>query len=232
MSNRPPCPLVLNRSTAWAGLLLALALPGSSAAQSEPASSALPRFDITASTGWFGSDTRNLPGEVYRTWDLTGVGNVSLGVYWTEHFKTELDLGVSGEQELYGSEALETTRNTSRYVYYEHSVRTRSVSLTPIYQFFHNTWVHPFVGAGVDFDRDSRRTEAQVRTFVSSPPTSTNTIEPLPDVVDRTVHVRAALASGVKVYVTRRAFLRTDVRVSMASRVQAVRWRVGGGIDF
>jgi hypothetical protein len=215
-------------ASVWLGVLLTLAVPGSSTAQTRATRPALPRFDVAALTGYMRADATGLPGHVYRTWDGTGLGTLALGLYWTENLKTELELGVSGDREVYGSELLEFDRNFSRYRYFDHSVATRSVSLTPTYQFLHNTWVHPFAGIGIDLDWERRRTESEIRT---NSPLGFST-ERLPDVTDRQLRARAALATGFKAYFTRQAFVRSDVRVALAGGAETVKWRIGFGIDF
>jgi hypothetical protein len=214
-----------------AAMLLTLAGPASSAAQPPPARPALPRVDVAAAAGWVGGNA-DLPDDVYRTWDSAGVGSLIVGVYWTEHLKTELDVNFSGDRDFYGSRTLTSGRNVSQYQYQSHRVRSRSVSLTPTWQYLHNTWVHPFLGAGLDIDWTRHRTETEVRTSISTPPTSTFTIDHLPDEIDRRVRVRASIAAGAKLYVSRRAFARTDVRLAVAGGAKALRWRVGAGFDF
>lgn len=217
------------RST-WTLLTLVLAWPGSSAAQTE-STPKLARFDVTASAGWWGSDTKDLPGDVYRNWDAAGSATLSFGTYWTEHVKTEIEFGGAGERDFYGTESLQSDRTASRYVYREHAIATRSLSLTGLYQLLHNTWVHPFIGGGLDVDWDRHRTETEIRSFFSTP-TPTSTLESQPEIVEHTVRARAALTTGIKVYVARRAFLRTDFRVSFTDGIDAMRWRAGAGIDF
>jgi hypothetical protein len=211
--------------------LLALTAPASSAAQPAPQRPTLPRVDVAAAAGWVGGDA-DLPDDVYRTWDAAGVGSLIVGVYWTEHLKTELDVSFAGDRDFYGSRTLASGRNFSQYQYQSHRVRTRSMSLTPTWQYLHNTWVHPFVGAGLDIDWNRHRTETELRTSVSAPPTSTFTIDHLPDEIDRRLRVRAAVAAGAKLYVSRRAFARTDVRLVVAGGGRALRWRFGAGFDF
>jgi hypothetical protein len=212
--------------------LLAVAVPVAAPAQPAPAAPALPRFDAAASIGTLGGDVTGLPGEVYQSWDWAHAPALTFGVYGTEHLKTEVELGFSGEREIYGSAVLQSDRSVSRYAYFEHMVRTRTLSVTPTYQFLHNTWVHPFLGAGVDVDWDRRRTEGEIRTIAFTPPTTSTGVEPLPEEVVSETHVRLVAAGGVKFYLTRRAFVRTDLRLSIADGLEAARWRVGGGIDF
>lgn len=224
---------LLPTPTTLAGLVLAMALPAAAAAQAPPAAApGLPRFDAAGYIVWLGAETRDLPGAVYRTWDATGGGALGGGFYWTEHVKLEVDVGVSEERVLYGSRTLESSPNGYRHLYTSHYAASRTVSLTTVYQALHNTWVHPFVGGGVDVDWERRRTEAEIRSYAASPAGSTSNVELLPDETSHARRVQAALVAGAKFYVSRRAFVRTDVRLSFSSQIDAVRWRAGAGFDF
>jgi hypothetical protein len=210
------------------GLVIALAWPALSSAQPPPEAFKLSRFDMAALTGWVRINTRDLPGEIYSTWDATALGSLLFGVYWTEHVKSEVEVGLSGERSVFSAERLEVGRNLSRYLYRENYLESRSFSVTPTYQFLHNAWIHPFVGVGVDVEWEHRRTESRIQTFSGSGAVD----EELPETSDRTVGARLALSTGFKGYVARKAFVRSDVRVAFASGVRDVKWRIGGGIDF
>jgi opacity protein-like surface antigen len=218
--------------TTLAGFALTMALPVAAAAQSAAKPPALPRFDVGGYFSWLGADTLDLPGEVYRTWEATAGGALSGGFYWTDHVKLEVDVGGSNERTLFGSVYQESTRNVSRYSYQEHRIASRELALTTVYQFLDNAWVHPFVGGGVELAWERRRTETEIRTFVSTPPTSSTTVERLPEETAHDLRARAALTTGAKFYVSPRVFLRTDLRVSFTNQIDAVRWRAGAGFDF
>jgi hypothetical protein len=59
-------------------------------------------------------------------------------------------------------------------------------------------------------------------------------ILPASDTFERTTtNVRPFAAAGFKAYVTERAFVRSDMRVSASSdRAEFVVWRAGVGFDF
>jgi hypothetical protein len=189
----------------------------------------LPRGDVAVVTGWIHAQRDELP-NVHRTTYSERLGALLVGIYWTEHLKTEIEGGGSGQHQLFGSERIELGRGFARNIYRNHHVSARTLSVTQSWQFFHNTWVHPFVGAGIDLDWQRRRTE--VETFLTTPTSYFNDRERLPDEVERSVKVRGALATGFKFYVSRRAFVRTDLRISLHDGFDAIRWRIGGGMDF
>jgi opacity protein-like surface antigen len=217
--------------TALHVLALTLAVPAAAAAQEARRGPDLPRVDVVGLVGWSGAQVDDLPFNVYRDWDSTGVAGLGVGFYATEYLKFEGEFSGSGTRELYGSFQQFADRNVTRYIYQEHRVRTRTLSVTGLYQFLHNSWVHPFAGVGVDVDWERRMTESRIRTQFSGPP-FTSTEESLPDTTERDERVRVALMTGAKLYVTQRTFIRSDVRVAFGRSVTGVRWRFGAGVDF
>jgi hypothetical protein len=209
------------------GIALALPAPGHAQATQPD----LPRGDVTFLTGWLRADRDELAPQVYRTWYSEWFGSAGAGVYWTEHLKTEVDAGGAGEHRLFGSERMELGAGVARYIYSTHYVSSRTVSVTQSWQFLHNAWVHPFVGVGLDLDWQRRRTESE--TFLTTPTTNfRNDPERLPDETERSVKARAVFSTGFKAYVTRRTFLRTDMRMGIRTGLDTFRWRFGGGFDF
>jgi opacity protein-like surface antigen len=223
-------PLTALRPT-LAGILVALLVPVGAAAQPPAKRPALPRLDVAGYVTWMGGQGHDLPDSVYRDWDAAAGGALSAGFYWTEHLKVELDAERTGEREVYGSFAFESPRNTSRYRYDSYYIGSHSLTLSTNYQYLHNTWVHPYVGIGLEMEWERTRKESEIRSYTTTPPYGSS-VEELPDEITRSWHARPALSTGAKFYVSPRVFLRTDVRVSFGSRADAVRWRVGGGIDF
>jgi len=226
MRHHPPIPRACDSirpsrsvGAAWLCVALSFCLPAGAAAQTATGAPRLPRADVVALTGTFHGDRDDLHAD-HGTWDVTGLASVGGGFYWTEHLKTEIDAGISGERETYSVETI-GFGNQARFFYREHTVTTRTLSLTQQYQFLHNTWVHPFLGAGLDLDWEQRHATLQEPVQAPDRTVSTHALQP-----------RAALTGGIKAYFTRRAFVRTDLRVSFAGTVDAVRWRIGAGVDF
>lgn len=208
---------------------IGVACPRPTSAQTAPP--ALPRFDLAAMAGWTHRKARDLPPTVYHAWDATWTGAAVIGVYWTEHLKTEIEIGTTGERELFGSARLESRADATGWVYQEHRIGSRSLSVTPTYQFLHNTWVHPFVGAGLNVDWERRQTQSEVRLTTTTPGTPIFAIEQHVR-VDRAVRLRAAVSTGFKAYVSRRAFIRADARAALAAGLDGTTWRIGAGLDF
>lgn len=188
------------------------------------------RWDAAAHITWLGERRVTAPFEWDR-WINVASGGGSVGYYWTPHLKTEFDLSTSTEDEIYSVEliALPGT-NTFFPLQRDHDFRVTTASAGITGQFFENTWFHPFVGTGLEIVREREHVE----TTLSSVPPRT----PLPPIVtgpETSVRLKARpyAAAGFKVYVSERAFIRTDVRTSWsANGLAALAWHSGVGFDF
>src|SRR5262245_22538945 len=128
------------------GLVAAALLPVAAAAQTtiQP-----PRADAHVVLGW-----QNLhqaqPQDHYNDW-LNDIfyGGAGAGWYWTDHLKTQVDLGAgtSGRQFRYTQSTL---NGVPTYEASELRLRQTAVTIQQQYQFFRNQWFHPHVGAGLE----------------------------------------------------------------------------------
>lgn len=186
-----------------------------------------PRLDTSGTAGWFANDRDVSDGPYYdddtqHRWVFGG----DVGVYWTEHLKSEV--GISG-----------TTTGSSyvlvpipppydrAYPYASGRRRTREVRVVAqqIYQFGRNAWVHPYVGAGVVVLRETSRL-AFDRPFVSPG---------VPQPSDReetSTRVKPVVSAGLKAYVSPRAFVRADLLLSPWTSSRDVTLRGGIGVDL
>jgi hypothetical protein len=168
-------------------------------------------------------------------WYSVAAVNGTGGYYWTPHSKSEFELGMGGEGTIDAEEETPVPGQTFPYLRYrDHRLREMTVGATALYQFFENQWVHPFVGAGAEFVRERHLADALPAASVRF--SSGNPILPLPAIpaVDAISYsVRPVLTGGLKLYVSPRAFVRTDVRTALsADRAVAWQWRGGIGFDF
>ena len=212
-----------------------LSFPGVAVAQatsSAPVAAASEdRFDAAGSVAWLRVNRGGIGGETFRDWFTTPRLSLGIGRYWTEHLKTEAEFAITGQGNLVSFEELESEPGVSRYLYRDHTYRIRTLSLVQAWQFGHNAWVHPFLGAGIDVDWERRTVETNLQV-------SDNRTDPAFTVLavsreTRTeVIPRAVAVAGLKAYLTRSAFFRTDVRASFRESVDQVAWRFGIGLDF
>jgi hypothetical protein len=166
------------------------------------------------------------------SWADSLFGGGSVGWYWSDHLKTEIDIGAGTTASAYASRPLVIDgRTTSSFI--ESSVTRRAVGISQQYQFFRNAWFHPYVGAGAtiawqrvtdrigpiyiydDVSRTSRTVASERR---GGPRTE--------------LLVRPHVAAGFKAYMTQRVFFRSDLRASLGRGVDDVVVRFGFGADF
>lgn len=189
-----------------------------------------PRWDVAAHVTWLGERRANEPFQWDR-WVNVAAGGGSVGYYWTSHLKTEFDLSTSTTDEVYSVEpiALPGT-HTLIPLQRAHEFGFTTASAGLVGQFFENTWFHPFVSAGLEIVREREHIETTVPMV--PPRTLTPPIASEPETIVR-LAVRPYVATGFKVYVSERAFIRSDVRTSWSSDgLDALGWHGGAGFDF
>jgi hypothetical protein len=216
-------------------VLVALVEPAQATAQagSGDAAPAIKRFDATAYLAWFGADRGGVGGDTYRDWFSTSLAGAAVGHYWTEHLKTEVEYSATGEDRLTSVQQELLDSRTTAYTYRNHYYRFRTITVLQSWQFLHNAWVHPFVGAGVDVIRESRRVEGRRQIVISSPIGQPGFgSETLPESHEASVVTHLVLATGFKAYFARHGFFRTDLRGGIGSGLDEFTWRFGVGLDF
>ena len=222
-----------NTQRAAAVLAAVLLITGTAAAQ-QPAISLTPadpaQWDIAGGVGWLGADTSGA-GTVGDDWYDTSAGAVSFGRYLTPHVKTEIHGGMTGEGRIYRVEQLPLPGSPPVFRAQEHYFRNATIGAGVFYQFFDNQWFHPFAGGGIEVLRERNRVEVQppfgpvpgrVLPALTAPPS--------PQV---TYAARPFVATGFKLYVAERAFVRTGVQASFSNRgTTHVVWTAGVGADL
>jgi hypothetical protein len=190
------------------------------------------RWDVAGSVGWLGGNKSDIA-ENWNDWYDTFAASVDAGYYWTPNFKTEAGVTVTTEGMVFSqSEHRVPGDFVSVFVPREHHFRVTALSTAATYQFFDNTWVHPFLSAGVQL------TEERERAFSLDVPyfrrDLTRIDVPIPAPRRATVFsVRPHVMGGAKFYVNERGFVRTDLGVAWHDgKVAQVTWRDGIGVDF
>ena len=210
--------------TAWC----ATAVPsGAQPAASGPVA----RIDIHGSLGWANVQRSDVTD--YDDWDhgiATGGGGA--GWYWTDHVKTEVELSASSRAQFYRFEPLQAGGQAT-YRSSTVSVRAQGLSVAQLYQALRNTWVHPFVGVGVDLRRETTVEDVDPVQFYDYTSRQPVVLEPARRVGPRTTMVaRPFVVVGLKAYITERAFFRSDLRAGSGGQARGIVARAGFGIDF
>jgi hypothetical protein len=211
-------------------LFLSLLATSQVQAQDTPAPR-LPRLDAFGSLGWFNADKGELV--EYNDWynrSLFGGGTV--GWYWTNHLKTEMDVGATSRATVYTYEDI-LIGNTPTYRRSEFYFKTRRVALSQQYQFGENAWFHPHLAAGVDFTAEEIEQEDEPVLAFDQATRTTRLVSPELIHPERTEwHTRPFIGGGFKAYMTPRSFFRTDLRFVLKDGVDEVLLRFGFGVDF
>ena len=209
-------------------LLLAgtFALASAAPAVAQP----LPRADLTGVVGWFNAGKSDI--NTYDQWYHSAYGGAGIGWYWTEHLKTEVELGATASGELYGVQTIEIDGHQA-YVSSRHRFSTRRITAGQQYQFLHNAWVHPHAAAGVDVIWETDHHEDDPIAIFDQASRTSRVVQPALTIGPVTdLRVRPFAELGAKLYLSRRAFVRTDLRLTFHDGVDEVLLRVGLGIDF
>jgi hypothetical protein len=205
--------------------LLLLPPPGAMA-QAPIDPPALPRFDLAGSLGSYAaSESAPLS---YGSWYGRSLGrSVAAGHYWTEHLKTEIEVGWTGRGELH-AEHPDASFEARTYGSALHTFSTTTIAAAQRYQFGHNAMFHPNVAAGTSIEWVHHAGEL-------GPLYSTNggVLQPrqaIPPTTER--RYNAFVSAGFKAYVTQRVFVRTDLRVGFRRELTHILVNTGLGMDF
>jgi hypothetical protein len=191
------------------------------------------RGDFNGSIGWLvvQKDDRRQLDDGGNDWHSSFYGGAGTGWYWNDHLKTELDFGAGSEAHAYSSRPI-TLQGRITFVTSQSSFEQRTLALSQQYQFFRNVWFHPHIAAGANITWE-RVTEEIYPVTIYEPPGPPRLIERGRIEGPRTnVTVSPFVATGFKAYMSRRAFFRTDLRVSFRGGVDDVLVRMGLGIDY
>jgi hypothetical protein len=193
------------------------------------------RWDITVHAGRHGVNRSDI-GDEWNRWYESAAVSASGGFYVTPHVKVEGDVSHAGEASLYTQQSVVVPGQSWPYPRFrDHRLRAITGSGAVMWQFFENQWFHPFAGAGVLVLHERERAEALAPQAVPVGPAGTLPfiMPALPALDTSRTAVQPFLTTGFKVYVSKQAFLRTDVRVGVSrDGVASAQWRGGIGIDF
>ncbi len=192
------------------------------------------KWDVSVYAGRHGVNKSEMAADWDHWYEAASFG-MSAGRFLTPHLGLELDARRSGTGSTFGSETVFDSAGTPFFRTQRHNFTTTSVSGGAIYQAFQNRWFHPFVGGGFEVMHERQRSDPSqqspsFRNGILIPPPA---FVALPASESRSTTVRPYAGTGFKVYVSPRAFLKTDVRVSLSRRgAESAVWRAGVGVEF
>jgi len=215
----------------WSALLLTSLIASPALAQGSGSAAATwqARFDVAAGLGWFSGR----PDVGYEQWytDSFWLGAEG-GYFLTEHVKLEVGASAASEGLSWSNETpLGPTGQPQSYISSQHAHRVSTFSAGVTYQFGRNAWVHPYLGAGVDIDRDRIRTSSWVQPAYN-PRQPSRQPHQIPDVQTTETAARLFGVGGVKVFFSQRVFLRADAKAAGRTSLDKVVFRAMVGADF
>lgn len=190
----------------------------------------LPRTDVTASTGWIGANYPSTP--TYGRWLGSLFGGVSVGRYWTDHLKTEVEAGWLSAVKSQNYDAVPVGADRV-FVESDYVMKDLRLSLSQSFQFGRNAWVHPFLGAGVDIDYlRSTENRSPQQGFVYTGSQSRSVFVPGAQEHETSLRAVPFAKGGAKFYVSDRAFIVQEFKFGIADGLDHFLWKTGFGIDF
>jgi hypothetical protein len=189
-----------------------------------------PLWDVSAGLGVHYVDHHDLsPTESW--WDMKAQTRLQFGRYLTQHLKTEVSAAGPTTYDLSETEFFPAGGGPiAGWAHTERTLKVFTVSPSLSYQFFENTFAHPFVSGGVDIsigeDHRSRASSSYVVNRVAYPVTAIDTRETV-------MFARPFIAAGFKSYFNDRAFVRPEVHTAFGSGgASQVSLRLDVGFDF
>jgi len=215
------------------GAVFAASIPAAASAQASAPSVALPRRDITFTVGWQNGNGTRFGAQDYDEWyHDAAYGGAIAGWHWTDHVKTELEVGTTSTSDFYTYRQVNVL-GTLTYQSSEVTVRTHRLAIGQQYQFYRNAWFHPHVTAGADLLWERTTEEIDAITTFDQATRTTRVLRPASERgPDTAFRVNPYAEVGFKAYMSPRAFFRSDMRFTIRDGVDQVLLRLGFGIDF
>ena len=197
----------------------------------------MPRWDMAVTAGVFQANPKQTDEHYGDDWYFQGRYGVSIGRFWTDHLKTELEFAATGEGTRY-SQRYSTIPGVPPYypINVQEHFQLTQVSGRVVWQFFENRWVHPYVFGGASFEAERQRVQIPEQYFYASDPRNPSTRIPISLGVDSgpETHYRAGAIAGIgtKVYMSPRSYFNTNLVMSQARPSRNVSFIAGFGWDF
>jgi hypothetical protein len=192
------------------------------------------RWDVSGHVGWLGVNKSDLVDTDWNDWYNAAAGGVTAGYHFTPHLKAEVDVATSNRGHISTYDNLIVPGEIYPFPRQrQHFFRATTVGAGISYQFFENQWFHPSVGVGIDVIRESQRTEQPQQLVFGRDARPPVWLPAVAQDWETSVTARPFAAAGFKLYVSERAFVRSDLRTTWSSHGgESVVFRTGVGFDF
>ena len=187
--------------------------------------------DVSATVGWLSANTPASAQYDGNDWASSLFGTASAGWHWTDNLKTEIEFGGSTNMTAYRTDPV-TINGRPTYRTTRTTFSRRTLAIAQQYQFFHNVWFHPYLGAGATVTWERAISQGNP-VYIYDPLGGAQFTAPGAVEGPRTgATLRPFVASGFKAYMTERTFFRSDIRMAFRGGPDEVLVRIGFGIDF
>lgn len=228
----------LGRGLATVGATL---LATTASAQAGDTVARMPVWDASGSVAAHSiraSDVDSGRDDSYDYWEGQWEPGAQVGRYLTTQLKVEIGVRGPMQYTFYDTIRVPVPALPGGFAetWIDRHVRVLSFAPAITWQFFENSFVHPFVSAGVAIDVTDVHRFRQAgteRTFVTSR-TAVQYDVPGIDTHETVIGARPFFAAGSKSYFSNgRWFVRPEIEIGVTkSRVGAVSLRLGVGVDF
>lgn len=222
------------RTNSWIFIIM-LTLAVAAEAQVRTEAPAIKRWDVSVTAA--ASEVKPNPNS-QRHWDdwfFQGRCAVAIGSYWTEHLKTEIEYARVGEGSTLVQDFKPVPGSPYPYPFMSESFHNiDQLSLKMTWQFAENSWVHPYVSAGLVGERDRERCHTPPQ-YYSPTGRITDQVVVVPEFTSPALdRYRGGVvgAAGAKLYFSRNAFVNAGVNMTYANPSHTINMFAGIGIDF
>jgi hypothetical protein len=212
-------------------LFAILLIPALAEAQASEAS--FPHWDFNVSVAQFNANPDRHEA-AYDDWYATGRVAASIGYYWSENLRTEIEYANTGEGTIFLQEFIRLPNGQSYPVSLEESHHLQQAAIRVVWQFFDNRWVHPYVNVGAVVDINRRQYDLAGAYYPVDPrivpPQIVRDRYPSGSVVDYGAGV--SYGGGVKFFVSQKAYLNTGMQFTYGDRFKTAAFLAGFGFEF
>ena len=219
------------RTAVWIFAILLVGAGSAAGQTTEP-----PRWDFGVSASLFNGRPGQQGGGYQDEWYFDGRYAASLGRYWTDHFKTEIEFSTTGEGRRFTQVSVPVPGRGYPYpVSIEEFRRLQQVSTRAVWQFYDNAWVHPYLNAGVVVDIDRVRRFSPEFYYPPGDPRlgPLGTVRPTINLEpDTDYRAGISFGGGSKFYVSQSAYVNAGMQLTYAKPAATVSLLAGFGVEF
>jgi hypothetical protein len=166
-------------------------------------------------------------------WNPSWTTSIDVGHFWNSHLKTEGGLSFLQRYETASSQDLPLAGGQRGYIFTRNEIRQTQVTAAATWQFFENTFAHPYVSGGARIGLlqiDSSR-----QSYLPSLPGNVYRPTPLEPIERHSAQarVRPFIAVGSKSYFNERSFVRPEMTLAFNGQgLSQFGARLVFGVDF